>query len=132
MDALHGATEEPGRATVSAVFGLTTNGVVKDEDARGSGAERCKFQTGMGEDSEWGSRVLQQLLSLGVVLGLDLVVVDKLLFIAGVVVELEAVAVERVDGLVAGDVGDGNLEGVGGSIVSLRAAGQCQYSSATT
>ena len=73
-------------------------------------------------DGEWDSRVLQQLLSLGVVLGLDLVVVDKLLFIAGVVVELEAVAIERVVGLVAGDVGDGNLEGVGGSIVGLGAA----------
>lgn len=74
---------------------------------------------------EENSRVLEQLLGLGVVLGLDLGVVDKVLFLAGVVVELEAVAVERVVGLVARDVGDGDLEGEGGSEVCLWAAAAC-------
>jgi hypothetical protein len=55
-------------------------------------------------------RIFEQLLYLGVVLGFDLLVVDKILLLAFVVVELEPVLVQRVLQLVTADVVDGNRQ----------------------
>lgn len=124
VHALDRAAEGLDGTAVSGVLGLAADGVVEDEDAGGSGAGGCQFLRWCWKRQE-NSRVLEQLFSLGVVLGLDLVVVQEVLFLAGVVVELEAVAIERVVGLVASDVGDDDLEGEGGSEVCLWAALGC-------
>lgn len=125
VHALDGAAEGLGGTTVSGVLGLAADGVVEDEDAGGSGAGGCQFPRYPCWKRQENSRVLEQLLGLGVVLGLDLVVVEEVLFLAGVVVELEAVAVERVVGFVSGDVSNGDLQGEGGPEVCLWAALVC-------
>jgi len=73
-------------------------------------------------EGRWSLRVLEELFCLGVVLGLDLGVVDEVSLDALVVDELETVAVERVGALAAGDVGHGDVEGVDGSVIRLGAA----------
>jgi hypothetical protein len=68
------------------------------------------------------ARFLEQSLRLGIVLGLDLVVVEEVLLGRGEVVELEAVAVEIVLVCLAAYIVDGHFDWVDGSLVGLRLA----------
>ena len=73
--------------------------------------------------SMWSNlRVLKQLLRLGVILRLDLVIVDEVLFHARVPVELEAGAIEAVFFLSASYIAYGHGMRFIGTVVRLRAA----------
>lgn len=63
-------------------------------------------------------RIFQELLGFRVVFSFDFLVVEKVFLCAGVVVELEAVAVERVVQLVPAHVVDGYRDGYAGSVVA--------------
>jgi hypothetical protein len=126
VNALDGAAE--GWAVGgAAVFLLAADGMVEDEDA---GSARTvwygKFLSRVDEGMRH-VRIFEQLLGLRVVLCLDLLVVNKLLLAAFVLVDLEAVVVEVVVWLVAGDVVDGHVQRLGGAEVCLRAAFKGQH-----
>ena len=69
-----------------------------------------------------GIRLLEELLRLGVVDGLDPILVEEVLLGARVGVELEALLVERVPVLLAADVVDGDVERLGRALVGFRLA----------
>ena len=71
-------------------------------------------------------RIFEELLSLGVILSLDLFVVEKVLLYACVLVELEALLVEGEFLLTAADVMDCHVEWLDRSLVSLGLANICR------
>ena len=97
---------------------LACRGSLSDDDCTG-----FQGQAGDERDERRDIRVLEQLLRLGVIVGLDLVVVDKGLLLALVPVDLEAVAVERVLVLAAANVCHEHVGGRRGNFVRLRASG---------
>jgi hypothetical protein len=68
-------------------------------------------------------RILQQLLRFGVVLGFELVVIEKVLFLALMMIDLETMAVERILVLFSGDIVDNYFLRHAGTVISLWPAG---------